>query len=98
MDFDQGEFNFDARGSEDGYRRWREDLDQRKREFEARWGVILGSTVSVGLKDHAKPLLGRIEWITSKKRDGAEKPRFKIRSVEFGAEEIESIVQLEEDA
>lgn len=96
MDFDQGQFNFDAQGSEDGYRRWREDLDKRKRDFEARWGVILSRNVSVSLRNHAKPLNGKIEWVSSKKRGGADKPLFRIRSVEFTTEEIESIIQLDD--
>ncbi len=49
MTFDQGEFNFQATGPEDGYRKWREELDAKKRAFEARWGVILGRTVCVTL-------------------------------------------------
>jgi hypothetical protein len=95
MDFDQGQFNFDAEGSEDGYRRWRDDLDERKRAFESRWGVILSRKVSVSLRHHAKPLTGMIEWATKNKRGGADHPVFRIRSVEFTTADIESIIQLE---
>jgi hypothetical protein len=92
MHFDQGEFNFDAGGSETGYRRWREELDAAKQAFERRWGVILSRRVVVSLADHAKPLTGVLDW--RKGPDG--KPVFRIRGLEFTAEEIESIVQ-EED-
>jgi hypothetical protein len=97
VNFDQGQFNFDAEGSEDGYRRWREDLDERKRAFESRWGVILSRKVSVSLKNHAKPVTGTIEWATRTKRGGADNPVFRIRSVEFTTAEIESIIQLDGD-
>ena len=61
MDFDQGQFNFDAKGSEDGFRKWREELDAKKRAFETRWGVILSRRVSVSLKNHAKPVAGILD-------------------------------------
>jgi hypothetical protein len=61
MNFDQGEFNFAVDGPEDGYRKWREELDAKKRAFESRWGVVLGRRVSVSLTDHAKPLSGMLE-------------------------------------
>jgi hypothetical protein len=97
MDFDQGEFNFNAKGSEDGFRRWREELDAKKRAFESRWGVILSKRVSVSLKNHAKPIVGLLEWNSGKKTDPSAPPVFRIRSLEFGALEIESIVQVEDE-
>lgn len=97
MSFDQGQFDFDAPGSDAGWRRWREELDEKKRAFESRWGVVLGKQVTVWLKDHAKPLSGMIEWLEPAKA-GNEKngaPRFRLRGLEFGVGEIESIVQQE---
>lgn len=95
MTFDQGEFNFEAKGSEAGYRKWREELEAKQREFEARWGVILSKNVSVSLRDFAKPIVGRMEIISNPKspRDGL--PVFRIKSLEFTAAEIESLVQVE---
>jgi hypothetical protein len=95
MDFDQGQFNFDAKGSEEGFRKWREELDAKKRAFESRWGVILSRRVCVSLRDHAKPLTGVMEWISDpkKKRDGP--PLFRLKGVEFTPADIESIVQVE---
>lgn len=93
MNFDQGEFNFDAKSSEEGFRRWREELDAKKRDFETRWGVILSKRVSVSLRDHAKPVTGLLEWVRTPKARPDDPPRFRIRSIEFGLAEIESIVQ-----
>jgi len=97
VDFDQGEFNFDAQGSEEGFRKWREELDAKKRAFETRWGVILSRRVSVVLKDHAKPLVGVLDWQVNPKKGKAEPPVFRLRGLEFTAAEIESIVQVEYD-
>jgi hypothetical protein len=97
MTFDQGEFNFDAKGSEEGFRRWREELDAKKRAFETTWGVILSRRVSVKLKDLSKPVLGLLEWTTPPRGDPKAPPVFKIRKLEFSPGEIESIVQVVED-
>jgi len=94
MSFDQGQFDFDAPGSDAGWRRWREQLDEKKRAFASRWGVVLGKRVTVWLMHHAKPLSGRLEWLEPMKGGGMNAPpRFKLRGLEFGHEEIESIVQ-----
>lgn len=96
MDFDQGEFNFDAKGSEEGFRKWREELDVKKRVFETRWGVILSRRVSVSLRDHAKPLTGVLEWISDPKSKRDAVPLFRLKGLEFTPSEIESIVQVDE--
>jgi len=95
MTFDQGEFNFEADGSDAGWRKWREELDEKKRAFEARWGVILGKSVVVCLRDHAKPLRGTLHWIEPKQLLNTAPPRFLLRGVEFGISEIESIIQVD---
>lgn len=93
MSFDQGEFNFEAKGSEAGYRRWREELDERKRAFESRWGVSLGKRVTVSLKNHAKPLVGLLDVIQLPGSSRNAPPRFRLRGLEFGVDEIESLIQ-----
>ena len=93
MSFDQGEFNFEAPGSDAGWRRWREELEEKKRAFESRWGVVLGKRVTVWLRDHAKPLSGRLEWLDEKRGAKNATPRFRLQGLEFCHEEIESIVQ-----
>jgi len=93
MTFDQGEFNFDAPSSDAGWRRWREELDSKKREFESRWGIILGKRVVVSLRNHAKPLCGLIEWIEPPATHRHLPPQFRMRGLEFGPDEIESLAQ-----
>lgn len=95
MDFNQGEFNFDAKGSEAGFRKWREELDAKKRAFETRWGVILSRLVCVSLRDHAKPLSGMIEWISDAKKTRDSSPTLRLKGLEFTPAEIESIVQVD---
>lgn len=46
MNFDQGEFNFEAQGSEEGYGKWRQELAADQRAFESRWAVVLNRRVS----------------------------------------------------
>lgn len=93
MTFDQGEFNFDAKGPEDGFRKWREELDAKKRAFETRWGVILSKQVRVVLRDYAKPLTGMLEWVNDPKKGRQGPPMFRLKGAEFGVGEIVSIVQ-----
>ena len=93
MDFDQGLFNFDANGPEDGYRKWREELDAKKRAFENRWGVILSRRVQIKLADFSKPLTGVLEWVDDSKRAPNQPPVFRMKGVEFTSKDIESIVQ-----
>jgi len=95
LNFDQGEFNFDAKGSEDGYRKWRQELDAKKHAFEVRWGVILSRKVSVSLKDHAKPLCGILELLADPKKRDASRPLLRLKGLEFTPTEIESIVQVD---
>lgn len=93
MPFDQGEFDFNAASGDDGYRKWRERLDDEKREFESRWGVVLGKRVCVILTNHEKPLSGLLEWLRNPGDPANAEPRFRLRGVEFGPGEIESIVR-----
>ena len=93
MPFDQGQFDFDAPGSDAGWRRWRVELEEKKRAFESRWGVVLGRRVTVCLRDHAKPLSGTIEWIEPPANQRHLPPRFRLRGMEFSPSEIESLIQ-----
>ena len=94
MSFNQGEFDFDQ-PDDSGWRLWRERLDARKRAFEERWGVILDQPVRLRLRDHTKSMTGTIHWIEQPKAAPDAPPRFRIRSLEFGADEIESLVKLD---
>lgn len=61
MDFDQGELNFDTPANDaSGYQKWREEMDQRKKEIETRYGIILGETVQIQLIGETHPLQGQL--------------------------------------
>ncbi|MGD9417392.1 MAG: hypothetical protein Q7R22_000510 [Verrucomicrobiota bacterium JB025] len=98
MSFDQGEFNFDANGDEKGYQRWRDELDRRRREFEVRWGVIIGARVRLQLVNHSKPVEGIISLIETRgKPQGlSARPMFSIHGIEFSHGEIESVMRLDQ--
>jgi len=96
MSFNQGEFNFEARPGEKGYQRWREELDARKRAFEARWGVILGRRVRLQLRDHLHPIEGIIRLREDKQPKNAKHPLLIINNLEFSAAHIDSLVALDD--
>lgn len=87
MSFDQGEFEFEDEGNADGYRRWRERLDEQRRAFERRWGIPIGPRVRLRLRGYRKSIIGRIE--TSDPR--SSRPKFRIRGIEFAPDEVESV-------
>ena len=95
MSFDQGEFNFDAQAGENGYRRWREQLDEAKLAFEHRWGVILGRPVRVNLAGHARSIEGRIQLISPARTSNPKALRLRINTLDFHPNEIEAIVSLD---
>ena len=96
MSFDQGQFDFDAKGIDAGWRNWREEMDARKRAFEARWGVVLGARVTVCLREYDKPFTGILEWLNPDQNEMNRPPRFRLRGLEFGHEEIESLVKTDD--
>jgi len=65
MDFNQGELDFTSPASEHGYRKWQQELDQRKKEIEARFGIILGKPVIVRLSGEDTQLHGLITIIST---------------------------------
>jgi len=95
MSFDQGEFDFSASNSEEGFHKWREELDERKRGFERRFGVILGRLVRVSLAHHRMPIEGIIRLASEQQNTGAKHLRFHLREIEFSVHDIESIVGLD---
>jgi hypothetical protein len=98
MNFDQGELDLSGNGSEDGHRKWQQELDAKKRVFEARYGVILGRRVRVQLAGELNPLEGMIHLISKDPKQPAVKLRFQLGTREFIASQIESIIRLEEPA
>ena len=95
MNFDQGELSFD--GHEDGYQKWQQDLDERKRAFERRYGVILGKHVQVRLHNVEPVLVGIVRLVSNRTPANSKQLRFAIGAREFVAAEIESIVALKQD-
>ncbi len=91
--FDQGEFDFDAQGTDENWKNWQRQNAERKRAFENRWGVILGKHVIITLKDFAKPSVGLLHFEERKNPQGKLEPVFRIGNVTFVADDIISIVQ-----
>jgi hypothetical protein len=92
MDINQGEFDFAAQGTNAGWEKWRQQLDDRKRAFEERWGIILEKSVTVTLRDYAHPFIGIIT-IEPKSQTSAPstQPLFRVGHVTFHTEEIVSL-------
>lgn len=97
MNFDQGEFDLSGNGSEEGHRKWQQELDAKKRAFESRYGVILGRRVRVQLAGELNPLEGMIHLISKDTRQPGSKLRFQLGSREFIASEIESIIRIDDE-
>lgn len=95
MSFDQGEFNFDASSGEVGYQRWREQLDEARRAFEHRWGVILDRPVRVRLEGHKRSIEGTIRLVSPPRTARPQDIRLRIKNLEFNPAEIESITALD---
>jgi hypothetical protein len=95
MSFDQGHFNFDAPGSEAGYQKWQQELEEKKRDFELRFGVMIGRRVRVQLVGETDPLEGMIYLVSQKIPQSAAKLKLSMGKREFTPLEIESIVRLD---
>lgn len=95
MNFDQGELDLSGKGSEKGHGQWLLELEEKKRAFEVRYGVMIGRRVRVQLIGETYPLEGMIYLISQKTPPSAIKLRLGLGSREFTPLEIESIVRLE---
>ena len=97
MNFDQGELNLSGNGSEAGHRKWLRELEEKKRAFELRYGVMIGRRVRVQLVGETYPLEGMIYLVSRETPQSAAKLRLSMGSREFTPLEIESIVRLDDD-
>jgi hypothetical protein len=97
MNFDQGELNLSGNGSEDGHRKWQQELDEKKRAFEIRYGVIIGRRVRVQFAGELNSLEGMIYLVSRDGQKAAGKLRFRLGNREFSANEIESIIRLDDE-
>ena len=70
-------------------------MDERKRVFESRWGIVLSSPVRVTLTDRPQELKGVIHLIPNKKSSSAKHLRLRLQDVEFTPLEIESLVRMD---
>ncbi len=96
MNFDQGELDLSGNGSEEGHRKWQQELDAKKRAFESRFGVILGRRVRLQLAGELNPLEGTIYLISKDMKLPGNKLRFQLGTREFIASEIESVIRIDE--
>ena len=96
MNFDQGELDLTGNGSEEGHRKWQQELEEKKRAFELRFGVMVGRRVRVQLVGETYPLEGMINLLSQKIPHTAAKLKLSMGSREFTPLEIESIVRLED--
>ena len=97
MNFDQGEFDLSGNGSEEGHRKWQQELESKKRAFETRYGVILGRRVRVQLAGELNPLEGMIHLISKDTRLPGAKLRLQLGTREFTASEMESIIRIDDE-
>ncbi|CAN5888193.1 hypothetical protein BH11VER1_BH11VER1_06720 [soil metagenome] len=95
MAFDQGQFNFEATSSEDGYRHWRQMLDEQRRALESRWGIIFGSRVSLKLMHRDERLEGIINLLSDEGKQKSSKLRLSLNGLVFSPQEIESVTRLD---
>lgn len=94
MDFEQGLFDFESKGSEEGYRNWQEELGRRKKAFENRYGIILGSAVRLALVGEDQLLEGVITLCDTKGPKNRSRLRLCLGKREFTLAQIESISRI----
>ncbi len=94
MDFNQGELDFNQPNDGSGYRKWQEELDLRKKEFESRYGIVLGTRVRLILIGEDKPLEGTITIATTKLPKNRAALPLRLAHREFTLSQIESIMRL----
>jgi len=96
MNFDQGELDLSGNATNDGHQKWLRDLEERKRAFETRYGVIVGQRVRVQLIGEMNPMDGMIHVVSQNPGTPASKLRLLMGQREFSPTEIESIIRLDD--
>lgn len=94
MDFNQGELDFNQPNDGTGYRKWQQELDLRKKEFESRYGIILGNRVRLILIGEDIPLEGIITIANTKLPKTRAALPLRLGRREFTLAQIESILRL----
>jgi hypothetical protein len=95
MNSNQGNFDFDAPGSDAGYQKWRGEVEQQKRALELRHGIILGRRVKVWLLGETLSLEGIIYLSPKKGQAVTSQLRLQIGSRVFSPAEIESVIGID---
>jgi hypothetical protein len=95
MDFDQGELDFDSPANDvTGYRKWRDEMDARKREIESRYGIILGKPVHLQLIGENVALCGVVSIASKTPPKIRSQLVLRLGKREFSLAQIESIARL----
>ncbi|MBC8127215.1 MAG: hypothetical protein H8M99_08760 [Gloeobacteraceae cyanobacterium ES-bin-144] len=94
MNFNQGELDLSGNGSDEGYRKWLLELDEKKRAFEVRYGVMVGRRVRVQLRGELNFLEGMIHVVSEKTDASVTKLKLRMGRREFTPSQIESIVRI----
>jgi hypothetical protein len=93
-DAEQPEFDFSATASEQGYHQWRARVDEQRRAFEARFGVILAKPVEVLLKNHDFPVHGLLQIVSPEpSKTAPNQLTLKLKNLEFKLADIVSITR-----
>ena len=96
LDAEQPEFDFAAPASEQGYRQWRARLDEQRRTFEQRFGIVLAKPVEVLLKNHDFPLRGILQIVNPEPSKAAPNQlTLKLKNLEFKLGDIVSITRVD---
>ncbi len=94
-DFNQGELDFAGGGSDEGFRKWRREAEERQRAFEARHGIVLGRRARVQLRGENSPLEGVIRMVPKQPKGTPAQLRLTVGPREFVVAQIESVVALD---
>lgn len=94
MDFNQGELNFNQDPSQQGYQKWQQELDIRKKEIESRYGIIIGKPVILTLTGEDKTLQGILSIASKKLPKIRSQILLQLNSRQFTLSQIESISRI----
>jgi hypothetical protein len=94
MDFIQGELDFNHDPSQQGYQKWQQELDARKKEIESHYGIILGKPVILTLTGEDNTLQGILTIASKKLPKIRSQVLLQLNNRQFTLAQIESISRL----
>jgi hypothetical protein len=80
-----------VQGGEDGFARWKADMDTARRAFEHRWGVPLGKRVRLQLRGEPREREGLLRAL---EEQGSSTLRLSLDGHVFAMTQIESVSRL----